>query len=135
MHGHRHGPRSVRTRWWSEETRDWQVHARVERFVEPLLLLVLRDGDAHGYGLADAIETLDPDERVDLGNLYRLLRALEEEGFVTSTWRDDLPGRSKRTYALTDEGRALLDAWVESLRRAQENIDGFLRRYEGGSTK
>jgi PadR family transcriptional regulator, regulatory protein PadR len=109
------------------------VHARVERFVEPALLLVLRSGDAHGYGLADAVEELDPDDRVDLGNLYRLLRSLEEDGFVTSQWRDDLPGRSKRTYALTDEGRTLLDTWAEALRSAETNIGGFLRRYEEGS--
>jgi DNA-binding PadR family transcriptional regulator len=108
------------------------VHARVERFVEPALLLALRDSEAHGYGLAEAIEELDPDERVDLGNLYRLLRALEDEGFVASTWRDDRPGRSKRTYRLTDEGRALLDTWAGALRAAQERIGGFLRRHETG---
>jgi DNA-binding PadR family transcriptional regulator len=106
------------------------VHARIERFVEPALLLVLRDSEVHGYGLADAVEALDPDERVDLGNLYRLLRTLEEEGFVTSQWRDDLPGRVKRTYALTDDGRALLDTWAEALRRARHTIDGFLDRHE-----
>jgi PadR family transcriptional regulator, regulatory protein PadR len=111
------------------------VHARIERFVEPALLLTLRDGESHGYDLADALARLAPDERVDLGNLYRLLRSLEEEGVVTSRWRDDLPGRSKRTYDLTDEGRALLDTWADALRRADETIHGFLERYELSTTK
>jgi poly-beta-hydroxybutyrate-responsive repressor len=109
------------------------VHGRVERFVEPALLLVLRDVETHGYDLADAVEQLDPGERVDLGNLYRLLRALEEEGIVESTWRDDLPGRAKRTYRLTKEGRRVLDAWAEALRETQQTLKGFLRRYEEGT--
>ncbi len=105
------------------------MHARVERFVEPALLLTLRDGESHGYDLADSLAEIAPDERVDLGNLYRLLRSLEEEDVVTSRWRDDLPGRAKRTYALTDNGSALLDTWVESLGRAERTIHAFLERY------
>ena len=76
-----------------------------------------------------------PDDPVDLGNLYRLLRSLEAEGVVTSRWRDDLPGRVKRTYGLTDEGRRLLDTWAESLRKTDETIAAFLRRYEEGAAK
>lgn len=110
------------------------MHARIERFVEPALLLVLREGETHGYDLADAVATLAPEDRVDLGNLYRLLRTLEEEEIVTSRWRDDLPGRSKRTYELTDAGRALLDKWVDALSRANDGIDAFMRRYEEGNT-
>jgi PadR family transcriptional regulator, regulatory protein PadR len=109
--------------------REWEVHARVERFVEPALLLRLREGETHGYDLADALAELAPDDEVDLGNLYRLLRSLEEEGLVVSRWRDDRPGRAKRTYALTDEGRALLDSWAEALGRAGATIAGFLARY------
>jgi PadR family transcriptional regulator, regulatory protein PadR len=109
----------------------WEVRARIERFVEPALLLALREGSAHGYDLADTLEELAPDERVDLGNLYRLLRSLEEEGVVSSVWRRDLPGRSKRTYELTKEGEALLDAWAAALERAEENLAAFHERYEG----
>ena len=107
----------------------WEVHARVERFVEPALLLLLRDGETHGYDLAEALERIAPDDAVDLGNLYRLLRSLEAEGIVVSRWRDDLPGRAKRTYALTDSGRALLDTWATALRRADDTIAAFLQRY------
>jgi DNA-binding PadR family transcriptional regulator len=68
--------------------------------------------------------------RVDIGNLYRLLRALEDEGLVSSEWSADLPGPAKRTYELTDEGRRLLDRWAEALLRAQGTISSFLERYE-----
>ena len=110
------------------------MRARIERFVEPALLLVLRDTESYGYSIAEEVEQLAPEERVDLGNLYRLLRSLEEEGLVSSTWRSDLPGRSKRTYELTDAGRAALDAWAESLRGARTTIDRFIERHERGAT-
>jgi PadR family transcriptional regulator, regulatory protein PadR len=108
----------------------WHVNARVERFVEPSLLLLLRERPLHGYELLERIPELGVEGRVDIGNLYRLLRALEEEGLVSSEWSAELPGPAKRTYELTDEGRRLLDRWVEALRRAQETIGTFLERYE-----
>lgn len=107
------------------------VRARVERFVEPAVLLLLREGPRHGYELLEHIPQIAGEDRtVDLGNLYRLLRALEMEGFVTSEWSADLPGPAKRTYQLTPAGRALLDRWVQALRRASTSIEGFLERYE-----
>lgn len=112
---------------------DWHVHARVERFVEPSLLLLLRERPMHGYELIEGVSALAGEERqVDVGNLYRLLRALEDEGIVTSEWSADLPGPAKRTYELTDAGRRLLDRWAEALAEAQARIADFLRRYEEG---
>jgi poly-beta-hydroxybutyrate-responsive repressor len=108
----------------------WHVQARVERFVEPSLLLLLRERPLHGYELLERIPELGIEGRVDIGNLYRLLRALEDEGLVSSEWSAELPGPAKRTYELTDEGRRLLDRWAEALRRAQETIGTFLDRYE-----
>ena len=119
--GHRHRARS------RHATRhgDWAVRARVERFVEPALLLLLRERPMHGYELIERV-------RVDVGNLYRILRALEEEGIVTSEWSADLPGPAKRTYQLTDAGKRLLDRWAAALGDARQVIGGFLDRYERG---
>jgi PadR family transcriptional regulator PadR len=103
----------------------------VERFTEPAVLLLLREKSAHGYELLEQLPDLTG-ERVDMGNLYRFLRLLETEGLVRSQWQDDLPGPSKRTYELTDEGRALLDEWVRALGDARERVDGFLTRYGEG---
>ena len=41
---------------------------------------------------------------MDVGNLYRVLRALEEQGLVASEWDETVPGPAKRTYQLTDAG-------------------------------
>ena len=126
MRGHRH-PRARSRRL--VRPGHWAVRARVERFVEPSLLLLLRERPLHGYELLERIPELG-EGRVDIGNLYRLLRRLEDEGLVRSEWSADLPGPAKRTYELTAEGRRLLDRWAEALRDAQGTIDRFLARYE-----
>jgi PadR family transcriptional regulator PadR len=107
----------------------WAVRARVERFTEPALLLLLRERPTHGYELLEALPALTGEERVDMGNLYRVLRALEQDGIVASEWREDLPGPSKRTYELTPAGRRLLGEWAAALERAQDRISTFLDRY------
>jgi len=125
---HRH-PRRVRSR---HQTRPghWQVRARVERFVEPSILLLLRERPLHGYELIERLPELAGEGRIDVGNLYRLLRALEAEGLVSSEWSAELPGPAKRTYELTPEGRRLLDRWAEALREAQGDVQSVLERYE-----
>jgi poly-beta-hydroxybutyrate-responsive repressor len=109
----------------------WGVRARVERFSEAALLLLLRERPAHGYELLEALPALTGESRVDMGNLYRVLRALEEDGLVTSRWESGEPGPTKRIYELTPEGARLLDEWAAALRRSRERMDGFLQRYEG----
>jgi PadR family transcriptional regulator PadR len=124
-------PRGPRSRWLVRPGH-WDVRARVERFLEPAILLLLHERPAHGYELLEQLPTLMPEERVDMGNLYRILRALEEEGIVASEWREDLPGPTKRTYQLTDAGRRLLDQWARAFRKAQRHMGQFVERYEQG---
>lgn len=123
-HGYRRATR-VRRRVAPGE---YDVRARVERFAEPAVLLLLRERSAHGYELLEQLPELTG-ERVDMGNLYRFLRLLESEGIVRSDWDDQAPGPSKRIYELTDEGRALLEQWASALRDAQARTDDFLTRF------
>jgi PadR family transcriptional regulator, regulatory protein PadR len=124
MRGHRRASR-VRRRIGPGQ---YDVRARVERFAEPAVLLLLRERPVHGYELLEQLPDLTG-ERVDMGNLYRFLRLLEAEGIVRSEWDDDAAGPSKRVYELTDDGRALLDGWATALRDAQARTDAFLTRY------
>jgi PadR family transcriptional regulator, regulatory protein PadR len=123
----RHGPRSRR-----HHGGHWRVFARVERFTEPALLLLLRERPAHGYDLLERLPELTGEQRVEMGNLYRLLRALEEEGLVASEWDETSPGPAKRRYAITAQGRLLLEQWVDALRHSQDRTGRFLERYEEG---
>jgi poly-beta-hydroxybutyrate-responsive repressor len=102
------------------------VRARVERFAEPALLRLLAERPTHGYELLERLPAFLGEERVDVGNLYRALRALEEDGLVVSEWDALLPGPARRTYTLTDDGRAALGAWLESLTSLRDALSTFL---------
>ena len=47
----------------------WGVRARLERFSEPALLLLLRERPAHGYELLEALPDLTGEARVDIAIL------------------------------------------------------------------
>lgn len=110
----------------------WEVRARVERFGEPGLLVLLSDGPTHGYELLERLPETIGDDRVDVGNVYRALRALEDEGLVVSEWSGDLPGPAKRTYTLTPDGEAALASWVVSLEALRDELGLFVERARKG---
>ena len=124
MHRRRHHWRSRNRR--RREDGSWAVWARVERFAEPALLRLLAERPTHGYELLEQLPALLGEDRVDVGNLYRALRALEEEGLVVSEWQAELPGPAKRTYTLTDDGRTALEAWLGSLASLRDGLTSFL---------
>jgi PadR family transcriptional regulator PadR len=99
--------RGPRTRFHSGGR--WHVRGRIERFLEPALLLLLNERPTHGY---------------------RVLRALEEDGLGRSEWDADEPGPARRRYELTPQGRELLRAWVKALQHTQSVVSKFLERYE-----
>jgi PadR family transcriptional regulator PadR len=110
---------------------EWAVRARVERLVEPALLLLLHERPRHGYDLLENIPALIGDgAEVDLGNLYRLLRGLEAEGLVSSQWDVDARGPARRIYTLTPAGARLLDAWGTALRSTGTVIATFPDRFD-----
>ena len=119
MHGHNRRGHSRRRRG-----------GRIERFQVAALLLLLRERPAHGYDLLERLPELTGDERVDVGNLYRVLRTLEEQGYVASEWDESVPGPAKRTYEITADGRAAVDRWAAALTDTRDRIDLYLRRYD-----
>ena len=97
-------------------------------FLRPCVLLLLREGDAHGYQLADSLETFGFDHS-DPGALYRALRRLESSGLVRSDWQRSDSGPRKRVYRLTDLGVEALDRSATDLAEGERRIDSFLDRY------
>ena len=85
--------------------------------VEPAVLAVLLRSDGHGYDLRrEIVELTSGRVDVDPGGLYRTLRCLEEDGFVTSVWVNGTAGPQRREYRLTGEGRTLAQDWAAQLR-------------------
>ena len=74
--------------------------------VRAAILALLAEAPMHGYQIIT--EITDRSQGVwspSPGSVYPTLQALEEEGLVTSTTTD-----GKKTFSLTDEGRAANDA-------------------------
>jgi PadR family transcriptional regulator PadR len=100
------------------------------RGMEPFVLLELAGGPAHGYELAQALsETGFRRIRNDASILHRLLRALETEGYATSSWERGESGPARQFYRLTPDGEAYLASRAHDLVRHRARIDTFLDRY------
>ena len=102
---------------------------RVPIYIQPRLLLELAKKPAHGYEL---IERLGQEGNVspDPGNFYRLLRGLEDEGLVRSTWDTPDAGPARRVYELTDQGLEFLHAWAVTIQQTQQSLAKFRSDYE-----
>ena len=68
----------------------------------------------YGYTLCRAFNDHGLD--IDENTLYPLLRRLESQGLLASTWREENK-RNKRFYRLTADGRAVLKQLIDEWRR------------------
>ncbi|MDZ7781108.1 MAG: PadR family transcriptional regulator [Gemmatimonadota bacterium] len=99
------------------------------------VLLAIAEGPMHGYAVRDAVEresegALSP----RAGSLYRVIARLTSTGFVAETGEPDEhgphPGRTRRYYALTEEGRKVL---ADEARRLEGAAALALERLGAGS--
>ncbi len=72
-----------------------------------ILLAVLSQLGKQQYGYALLKLLADQGLEVDQGTLYPLLRRLEAQGLLVSTWNVE-EGRPRRYYIISSEGRKLL---------------------------
>jgi DNA-binding PadR family transcriptional regulator len=98
------------------------------RWLEPFLLVLLAEGEAHGYALIGQLNELNvAPAGVDVGMAYRTLRELEAEGLVESAWGAE-NGAPRRAYRLTTVGRAGLAEWADVMNERARLIGEFLPR-------
>ena len=96
------------------------------RWLEPFLLRLVAEGEAHGGALIARLNELclAPDG-VDVGMAYRTLREFEAEGLVASAWVTN-DGPPRRMYRLTEAGGRALDEWIAVMHERVRLIDAFL---------
>jgi PadR family transcriptional regulator, regulatory protein PadR len=96
------------------------------------LLMMLRSWNAYGYELVRQL-TLFGFGAIDPANVYRALRDLEREGYVTSQWDTNVTsGPARRVYTITDAGLEALDLWSSALDNYRQTLDRFFQLYQGG---
>lgn len=103
---------------------------RITRFLEPCLLLLLRADATHGYNLLDGLHRFGfTPETLDASVVYRVLREMEDAGWVRSQWDTAGSGPPRRVYAVTPDGEGYLAAWIDDLRHTRDEIDRFIETY------
>lgn len=107
--------------------------AEPRNFLQPCLLLLLREHADHGYELVSRLGPIQAGEH-DPGGVYRALRGLEHRGLVRSEWSTSGAGPARRTYHLTSDGSAFLDAQAAELQQVEEVLHRFLERYARSGT-
>jgi len=106
------------------------------RFTTPAVLLLLSQVPAHGYELLARLGEVFPRSGglPDPGAFYRLLRGLESEGAVTSSWETPQAGPARRVYAITEDGLEQLDGWVVAIERDIKAMREFVAAYRTTSS-
>ena len=97
-------------------------------FLRPCVLLLLKESPAHGYDLVERAKAFGF-PGTDPGGLYRMLRGLEEEGLVRSSWEPSVAGPQRRRYELTRAGSEALHEHAKALLATAGLLDAFLSRY------
>jgi PadR family transcriptional regulator PadR len=116
------------------------VCGRMERFMEPCLILLLLESPAHGYELLERLGQFGfKGGSADAASMYRALRRLEEEGVLVSQWEESDAGPPRRSYRVTEEGCRLLGRWRETIKANKRRLERFLKKcdgiLEGGATE
>ena len=92
------------------------------------LMVLLTEGDCHGYELAPRLAELGVE--ADTGALYRTLRSMDHKGDVRSAWDTSARGPARRVYALTAEGRRVLATALAGLEEHSLTITRLLGHAE-----
>jgi DNA-binding PadR family transcriptional regulator len=100
-----------------------------KEFLSAWLLLIIRNAPSYGYQLLAALKSHGLD--VDPPNMYKTLRALNEDSLLDSRWVRSQKGPRQRLYSISKEGEELLDSLVGTIRATRDIQDAFLEVYEG----
>ena len=89
-----------------------------------LAVLGLLRAEHYGYSLRKALAA--DGVEIEEGALYPMLRRLESQGLLTSSWREE-DKRNKRFYRLSPEGEAVLGRLIEEWRALNRSLEEILR--------
>jgi PadR family transcriptional regulator PadR len=98
----------------------------------PFVLVLLAEEPTYGYALIGRLQEMGVAEgQIDVGQVYKTLRCLEEHGHVESSWSAERErmGPQRRDYRLTEAGHAALEEWAAVMTERARLIRDFHARY------
>lgn len=94
-----------------------RMEAELRRGTVQLVALTLLEIPRYGYDLVRLLSSSGFE--VEEGTLYPLLRRLEQQGVLESTWNTE-GARPRKYYSLSEEGRTHRRDLVEAWRRVRD---------------
>ena len=90
-----------------------------------IVLAVLSQLEAEQYGYSLMKSLADKGLNVDQGTLYPLLRRLESQGLLQSSWRVEAD-RPRRYYSISIQGKALLPRLKQEWNSLVQTLDRLI---------
>ena len=96
----------------------------LDRFIQPIILLILKEGPDTGYGIFKRVGTFSMfrEEKPDATGIYRYLRIMEGRGLLESFECKEGDNKYKKKYRITEDGRVCLENWKKTLTVYAESI-------------
>ena len=91
-----------------------------------LILSLLSTGDMYGYQMITELERRsDSTFRMKEGTLYPILKKMENAGYL-KTYNEEISGRTRKYYHISDKGLDLLKAEEKEWREYAHGINSVL---------
>ena len=93
-----------------------------------IILKIISDGAVHGSEIQKLLAKkydLDVPKPV----VYTILRKMEEDGLIASTWETPESGPVKRMYTITDEGYKWMISTIGDLKKMSRIVDELLEEF------
>jgi len=105
----------------------------LEKLIHPAILTLLTTEELHGYSLVQKLQetSMLQGKKPDPSGVYRCLKLMEQQGYVTAVWDVSNPGPAKRLYTITDDGLKCLKTWINTLEDYQRLLGLFLSFAKG----
>jgi len=104
--------------------------AAPKTYLTAWLLVMLKEQNLHGYEILKELRTKF-DVMSDASTVYRALRQLETEGYISSWWDPNGQGPPRRIYTITIEGQQALMQWSVTLEQYRSKMNAFFTMYGG----
>ncbi|MEI8195426.1 MAG: PadR family transcriptional regulator [Phycisphaerae bacterium] len=100
------------------------------RLVQPAVMALLAAEPIHGYLIVQRLAEMRIfcGQKPDPSGVYRVLKALEQEGMVKATLQMAVKRPAQRRFALTAAGRACLVRWAQTLQEYEESMIELLAK-------
>lgn len=108
------------------------------RFIQPVILTILCEGDDHGYSILSKLGQtyLWKNKRPDASGLYRTLKNMEQQKLITAQIDNvDNENIGKRVFSITPAGLDCMQHWKETLEDYQNGIDEIIIGIEEAASK